>query len=267
MCDLLVVGPGVLGLLVARAWSRSQPGARVTLKFRTEKAERRTELEREGFSVISEEGGEPCSAPLVVFCAPPTGNPHYAENIKTTIQSHWASSRPDSVMVFTSSGSVYRENSGGQVDELSPTAETERASALLAGEEAVLGGGGCVVRLAGLYSLQRGPQSYWGRGGQFSSPPAGLINLLHYEDAGGAVRSCLQQPKVVRGERFLASDGTPVSRQQIVSAAGVADRVQFTGGEHIDGKRYNTNKIRTTLGWEPTYASITEFYKSVNENT
>ena len=263
MSDLLVVGAGVLGMLVARSWRQSQPGARVSLKFRTEKAERRAELEREGFSVISEERGEPCSAPLVVFCAPPTGNTHYAEDIKNTLVSHWTGNCPGSVMVFTSSGSVFRENSGGQVDELSATAETERAVALLGGEDAVVGGGGCVARLAGLYTQHSGPHNYWGRGGQFSAKPGGLINLLHYEDAAGAVVRCLQQPEKVRGEIFLVSDGTPVSRQEIVSAAGVADKVEFTGGDGTEGKRYNTNKIRTTLGWEPTYASIGEFYKSL----
>ena len=263
MSDLLVVGAGVLGMLVARTWRQSTPGARVTLKFRTEKAERRAELEREGFSVISGEGGEACSAPLVVFCAPPTGNTHYAEDIKFTLASHWTADSPGSVMVFTSSGSVFRENSGGQVDELSATVETERATALLAGEEAVVGGGGCVVRLGGLYTLTSGPHNYWGRGGQFSAKPGGLINLLHYEDAAEAVVRGLQQPDKVRGQRFLVSDGTPVSRQEIVSAAGVADRVQFTGGDDIDGKRYDTTKIRTSLGWQPTYASIREFYKSV----
>ena len=263
MSDLLVVGAGVLGLLVARTWRTSQPAARVYLKFRTEKAERRAELEREGFTVISEEGGEACSAPLVVFCAPPTGNTHYAEDVKYSLESHWTNNSPGSVMVFTSSGSVFRENTGGQVDEVSDTVETERATALLAGEEVVVGGGGCVLRLGGLYTAHSGPHNYWGRGGEFSAKPGGLINLLHYEDAAGAVVSCLQHPDRVRGQRFLVSDGTPVSRQEIVSAAGVADRVQFTGGEEIDGKRYNTTKIRTTLGWEPTYASIGEFYKSV----
>ena len=145
MSDLLVVGAGVLGMLVARTWSQSHPKARVTLKFRTEKAERRAELEREGFSVISEEGGETCCAPLVVFCAPPTGNTHYAEDIKSTLESHWTDNCPDSLMVFTSSGSVFRENTGGQVDELSATVETERATALLDGEEAVVRGDGCVT--------------------------------------------------------------------------------------------------------------------------
>ena len=263
MSDLLVVGAGVLGMLVARAWSQAQPKARVTLKFRTEKAERRAELEREGFSVISAERGESCSAPLVVFCAPPTGNPHYAEDIKFSLASHWTDNCPGSLFVFTSSGGVFRENTGGRVDELSATLETERAIALLGGEEAVVLGGGCVVRLGGLYTLTSGPHSYWGRGGEFSAKPGGLINLLHYEDAAGAVVRCLQHPEKVRGERFLVSDGTPVSRQEIVSTAGVADRVQFTGGDDIDGKRYDTTKIRTTLGWEPTYASLREFYKSV----
>merc|ERR1712066_597825 len=102
-----------------------------------------------------------------------------------------------------------------------------------------------------------------GRGGQFPSQPRGIINLLHYEDAARAVVKCLQLPEKVRGEIFLVSDGAPVTRQEIVSAAGVAAKVQFTGPDNVDGKKYNTSKIKNTLGWQPNYPSLAEFYNKL----
>ena len=260
MCDLVVVGAGSLGMLVARHWRQTHPGAQVTLKFRSEEGERRRRLEAEGFSVISKAGGEACSAPLVVFCAPPTGNPQYEADIRTATEQHWAGSQPGAALVFTSAGSVYQENCGGLVDEMSITAETDRTAPLLAGERTVLAAGGCTLRLAGLYSADSGPHNYWSRGGQFPSKPHGLINLLHYEDAAQAVVKCLEEPLKVRGELFLVSDGSPVSRQEIVSAAGVASKAQFTGpSDLVDGKKYNSAKIRNTLGWQPNYPSFRQF--------
>jgi len=260
MSDLLVVGSGRLGLMVARQWLQSHPTARITLKFRTEKAERSRELELEGFSVISQEGGEICSAPLVVFCAPPTGNVHYARDIQSCVETNWSKTSPGSGLVFSSAGSVYSENCGGQVEEQSATQQTERSTPLLAGEQTVLGPGGCVLRLGGLYSQQTGPHNYWAKGGEFPSKPRGIINLLHYEDAARAVVKCLEQPEKIRGEIFLVSDGAPITRQEIASAAGVAGKVHFTGADDVDGKKYNTGKIRNTLGWQPIYPSLAAFF-------
>ena len=263
MSDLLVVGAGTLGLMVARQWREAQPSARVTLRFRSEKEERRRDLELEGFSVISKERGEACTAPLVVFSAPPTGNPDYAQDIKTCAETDWSRTSPGAALVFTSAGSVYRENCGGLVDEESDTQQTDRSAVLLAGEKAVVGAGGCALRLGGLYSQHSGPHNYWARGGDFPAKPHGIINLLHYQDAARAVVKCLEQPDRIRGEIFLVSDGAPVTRQEIVSAAGVSDRLQFTGGDGVDGKKYNSSKIRNTLGWKPNYNSFPCFYEKL----
>jgi len=261
MCDLIVVGAGSLGMLVAKHWRQSHPRARVTLKFRNEETERSNRLKREGFSVISKARGESCRAPLVVFCAPPTGNAEYVQDIRSCVETHWNNLDPESAMVFTSAGSVYRENSAGLVDEMSETVETERSAPLLTGEKSVLQVGGCALRLGGLYTQHRGPHIYWSKGGQFPSRPSGLINLLHYEDAAQAVLKCLEHPHKIRGELFLVSDGVPVSRKQIVSAAGVADKAQFTGDNAIDGKKYDICKFRTTLGWLPIYPSFELFFE------
>jgi hypothetical protein len=55
--DLLIVGAGRLGLLVARFWreqqqQRSGQAAPVYLKFRSENADRARELEQEGYIVL-----------------------------------------------------------------------------------------------------------------------------------------------------------------------------------------------------------------------
>lgn len=50
---------------------------------------------------------------------------------------------------------------------------------MLAAEEAAAAG--TVVRLAGLYDLERGPHSYWLKVGTVKGAPEGLINLVHYD--------------------------------------------------------------------------------------
>ena len=75
----------MLGMLVARRWKTLHPSASVTLKFRSVNTERNAEMEKEGFKIITKESGEKLVNPLVVFCAPPTGNDDYAEVSKHDI--------------------------------------------------------------------------------------------------------------------------------------------------------------------------------------
>jgi hypothetical protein len=49
--DLLIVGPGRLGLLVAGLWARQQAG-QVYLKFRSEDPQRTRDLEQQGYVVL-----------------------------------------------------------------------------------------------------------------------------------------------------------------------------------------------------------------------
>ena len=80
--ELVVVGPGVLGLLAARLYRAAHPAARLTLKFRRADPSRAARLQSEGFTVISSEGGEAATAPRLLFCAPPTGNPVTVQMIR-----------------------------------------------------------------------------------------------------------------------------------------------------------------------------------------
>eukprot|EP00548_Thalassiothrix_antarctica_P018878 CAMPEP_0194185398 /NCGR_PEP_ID=MMETSP0154-20130528/42529_1 /TAXON_ID=1049557 /ORGANISM="Thalassiothrix antarctica, Strain L6-D1" /LENGTH=106 /DNA_ID=CAMNT_0038903713 /DNA_START=6 /DNA_END=323 /DNA_ORIENTATION=- len=92
-------------------------------------------------------------------------------------------------MVFTSAGSVYGGFDGETVNEKSPvTSDAPRAKRLLAAEAACPG---IVLRLAGLYTLERGAHNYWLGKDEVAGREDGLINLLHYDDAAGACMAAL----------------------------------------------------------------------------
>ena len=56
----------------------------------------------------------------------------------------------------------------------------------------MLSRGGSVVRLAGLYTADRGPHTMWLKNGTVTSNADGLVNTLHYEDAAKvAIATCL----------------------------------------------------------------------------
>ena len=64
---------------------------------------------------------------------------------------------------------------------------------MLSAEEAVLGRDGIVIRLAGLYTKERGAHSFWLRNGTVDAAADGCLNLLHYEDAAGAALAAIEK--------------------------------------------------------------------------
>jgi hypothetical protein len=100
---------------------------------------------------------------------------HYGVDVPTRICSIFA---PDC------SGSYGDDANGGTVTESSPTCDPEknpRAARLIRAEEACLKHGGCCLRLAGLYSLERGAHNYWLTSGKdVTGRPDGIINLKRY---------------------------------------------------------------------------------------
>ena len=172
--DLLVVGAGQLGMHVARLWKSSNPSSNVTLKFRSVNIERTKTLQDEGFEVITEEEGELCVAPLVLFSAPPTGNPKYVDDIKKALKENWR----NVCFVFTSSGSVFAEIDGGEVTEDSKTKSTERSERLVKGEKEVLNSGGCVLRLGGLYPYSASTMEWYSKQGGNIERPKGIFNQV-----------------------------------------------------------------------------------------
>lgn len=169
--------------------------------------------------------------------------------------------------MFTSSASVFAEDSGSSVDESGALSDSGSAQRMLAAEEAAQRGGSAVLRLAGLYDLERGPHSYWLKVGVVKGAPNGLINLVHYDDAAQAVVDAI---KARRREVYVISDGVPISRRDICAAA--VRSKHFAGKElpsfeapaelpmgGTNGKRLDASKARQQLGWRPRYVSFAEY--------
>ena len=129
-------------------------------------------------------------------------------------------------------------------------------------EKPVLDNGGCVMRFGGLYTSYRGAHNYWLGRDAVPTAPDGLINLVHYEDAASAVVRALELN--LAGELLLVSDGAPMSRRDICRAAlahpkFAEGKCPDFGGSGVDGKKYDTAKVRATLDWLPKYKSFRAF--------
>lgn len=173
----------------------------------------------------------------------------------------------------------FRYGPGDQtiVDEDSSVVDPEtnpRAGRLVKAENVSREAGGCVLRLAGLYTLDRGAHNYWLTSGKpITGPPDGLINLLHYDDAAGACLAALKAgPSVCKGKNFLISDGNPLSRKGICEAALQAKKYQdysipmfdtsSAPGPFGTGKVYDGSKSEEALDWKPVHPSFLEFMKA-----
>jgi hypothetical protein len=88
-----------------------------------------------------------------------------------------------------------------------PTDARHRLAKIIGAEKEILGAKGTVLRLAGLYSLDRGAHSFWIKNGKCDGLAAGLVGLLSYEDAAGATLSALTCDRDVAGDVFVVCDG------------------------------------------------------------
>ena len=89
---------------------------------------------------------------------------------------------------------------------------------LLDAERAVVSAGGSVVRLAGLYSLERGAHGFWIKQGKCQGPANGLVGLVSYDDAAGSCMTLLTCPPPAEGV-FVVADGGEQTRADIIKSA------------------------------------------------
>jgi len=244
--NLLVIGPGHLGARVATLWQARYPEAKIALKAHRDDSDREAKWQSLGFIPYKDPNQRYSN---VLFAAPPsgTGGSIYAKSVEDAVVN---CTSKGGRFVFTSSGGVYSENSGGIVDEGSdvlfpeddgntitaseanPRAENIRG--ILRAEKAVLRHpGGIVLRFGGLYTLTRGPHAFWlsGKISESKSEADGLINLVHYDDAAEAIMSAFKSkvdsPEAASeaveadGKLFLVGDGHALSRLEICNAGAL----------------------------------------------
>ncbi|GLU08328.1 hypothetical protein SLE2022_252460 [Rubroshorea leprosula] len=244
--DLLIVGPGVLGRLVAEKWREEHPGCQVY--GQTVTTDHHDELIKMGINP-SLKGSKAQQFPYVIFCAPPSQTSDYPGDVRMAALS-W---NGEGAFLFTSSSAPYDCSDNGPCDEdtpVVPIGRSPRTDVLLKAEQVVL------------EFEDRGAHTYWLEKGTLNVRPDHILNLIHYEDAASISVTILK--KKLRGQIFLGCDNHPLSRQEIMDLVDKSGKFNkkfgaFTGTDGPLGKKLNNSKTRKELGWEPKYPSFAHF--------
>ncbi|KAJ4722247.1 NAD(P)-binding Rossmann-fold superfamily protein [Melia azedarach] len=245
--DLLIVGAGVLGRLVAEQWRQEQPGCQIYGQTLT--TDHHDELIKMGINPSLKGSEATQKFPYVIFCAPPSRTSDYPGDVRLAALS-W---NGEGSLLFTSSSAPYDCNDNGSCDEdgpVVPIGRSPRTDVLLKAEQVVLEFG------------DRGAHVYWLQKGTVEVRPDHILNLIHYEDAASLSIAILR--KKLRGRIFLGCDNHPVSRQEVMDLVDKSGKFSkkfngFTGTSDPLGKKLNNSKTREEIGWEPKYRSFAHF--------
>ncbi|WP_144799887.1 NAD-dependent epimerase/dehydratase family protein [Halorubrum depositum] len=204
----------------------------------------------------------------------------YVDGLRNVIEAYAARPSPPDRLVYTSSTGVYGDHDGAWVDEetpIDPTTEKTRVLAeaeriaLEAGDDA--GIDGTVARFAGLY----GPDRY--RLERYVEGPvtAGYLNMVHRDDAAGAIRYLLEADRAL-GEAVVVVDDEPVDKHAfadwLADECGVPRPEKRSKAERIaagdlsaaaerrirTSKRCSNDRLRA-LGYEFAYPTFREGYR------
>ncbi|KAF1882200.1 hypothetical protein Lal_00038845 [Lupinus albus] len=220
--DLLIVGPGVLGRLVAQKWSQEYPGCQVF--GQTVTTDHHEELNKIGISPSLKwtEAGQ--KFPYVIFCAPPYQSSDYHRDLRLAALS-W---NGEGSFLFTSSSAPYDCNDNGSCDEdtpVVPIGRSHRTDVLLKAENIVLEFGGSVDAA----SLS--------------------VAILKKKFRRQIFLGCDNHPLSRQEITDLVNQSGKFSKK--------FDK--FTGTDDPLGKRLNNSRTRQEVGWEPKYSSFPHF--------
>lgn len=265
--DLLIIGAGTLGRLIGADWRQAFPTASIVGETRTETSH---PLLLEAGITPALAGSSSKAFPYVVLCAPPSQSPDYPG----TAAAAAARVTPGGRLAFTSSGSVHGRDAT-LINEQTPVVKEGRALVLAQAERNILSvPEGNVVRLAGLYTIDRGPHTFWLNRGSVTGPPDGMLNMVHYRDAAKAVVAVLkvtsennQEDKQDR-RVYLASAERSLSRRDLCEAA--LKHPKFSEfdppvyGDDAPGaaRKYDNSWTRKTTGWKPEFECFDEFMEA-----
>lgn len=257
-----------------------------------------------GLAAVEEAGGEsvradvtePNSLPNVpdvdalVFAASSGGRGAdaareiYVDGLRSVIDHFSDRDESPERLVYTSSTGVYGDHDGDWVDEGTPLDPTTEKTTVLAeaervaSEEAAMQGiDGTVARFAGLY----GPNRY--RLERYLDGPVteGYLNMVHRDDAAGAVRNLLTEG-LARNDVVLVVDDEPVEKRAfadwLADECGVERPPKRTKAERLadadlsdvarrrieTSKRCSNDRLRG-LGYDFRFPTFREGYRAAIE--
>ncbi|NEU57536.1 SDR family oxidoreductase [Halorussus sp. MSC15.2] len=285
--NVAILGCGYVGLELGR--QLTERGHRAIGVRRSDDG--LAEIEDAGFEAVRADVTDADSldavpdADAVVFAASSGGRDAeaarevYVEGLQTVIDHFGARETPPERLVYTSSTGVYGDHGGGWVDEETPLDPTTDKTEVLAEAERVAleatadrGIDGTVARLAGIYGPGRTRLERYVEG----PVTEGYLNMIHRDDAAGAVRFLLTEDHA-RGEVVLVVDDEPVSKWSfadwLADECGEDRPPKQTTEERLDGdlserarrrlvtsKRCSNEKLRG-LGYEFRYPTYREGYR------
>lgn len=265
----LVVGCGYLGALVARLWRDA--GDRV---YATTRGSRADALSQAGLRpLIMDVTQELASVALpavdtVVFAvgrdrrSGATMADIHEKGLRTVMD---ALSEFTGRVIYVSSTGVYNQDAGEWVDETSVCEPvSEGGMACLAAERLLFaharGQHALVLRLAGLYGQGRVPLSAAVAAGRpIAGSPDAYLNLIHVEDAAGAVVAAAAAGPIAAAT-YVVSDGHPPTRGEYVGVLAARMGMApppFEGGRDL-GKRVRNDRAVHALGLRLQYPSYRE---------
>lgn len=203
----------------------------------------------------------------------------YVDGLRTAIEQFGSRDNPPARLVYTSSTGVYGDHGGDWVDETTPLNPTTDKTRVLAEAERVVrevapehGIDGTVARFAGLY----GPDRY--RLERYLEGPVteGYLNMVHREDAAGAVRFLLMadvdEPVVLIVDdepvhkwtfaNWLADEcGVPRPSKRTKAARLAADDLSPAAWRRIQTSKRCSNDLLRGRGYEFTHPTYREGYQ------
>ncbi|MES3161348.1 MAG: NAD-dependent epimerase/dehydratase family protein [Halorubrum sp.] len=203
----------------------------------------------------------------------------YVDGLQNVIEEYGGRSTTPDRLVYTSSTGVYGDHGGDWVDEETPIEPTTEKTAVLATAERTAlsatehGIDGTVARFAGLY----GPDRYRLRRYLDGPVTAGYLNMVHRDDAAGAIRHLLETNQA-RDEAVVVVDDEPVDKHVfadwLADECGVDRPPKRSKAERIaegdlseaarrrihTSKRCSNARLRT-LGYEFTYPTYRQGYR------
>jgi len=207
----------------------------------------------------------------------------YVEGQRTVLEAFADREDPPERYVYTSSTGVYGDHGGDWVDEGTPLDPTTPKTEVLVEAERIAretfperGIAGQVVRFAGLY----GPERY--RLERYLEGPvtAGYLNMVHRDDAAGAVRFLLEEG--IEEPVVLAVDDEPVEKWSfadwLADECGAERPPKRTKAERLEAgdlsdaaerriltsKRCSNDRLRS-LGYGFAYPTFREGYRAALE--